>query len=101
MNLRKRRARNREESDVPRVQVRNGAVKMIRKEGTARATFDPVRAEHKVVDEQLAAAGEEIGERFFSGWPVENIFLPDFFPRKLAALFAKFVAQARQLFFLL
>jgi hypothetical protein len=59
LNLRKRRARNRKESDVPRVQVRNGVVKMIRKERTARATFGPVRAEHEVVDEQLAAAGED------------------------------------------
>jgi len=73
---------------------------MIRKERTARATFDPVGAEHKVVDEQLAAAGEEIGERFFSGWPVENILLLDSFPGEFAALFAKFVAQARQLLFL-
>src|SRR5271169_6111580 len=96
-----RRARNREESDVPRVQVRNGAVKMIRKERTARATFDPVRAELKVVDEQLAATGEEIAERFFSGWPVEDVFLLDSFPGKFAALLAEFVAQARELFFLL
>jgi len=39
-----------------------------------------------MVDEELAAAGEKIGERFSSVGAIEDVLLFDFFPRKFAAL---------------
>src|SRR5215470_13987128 len=99
LNLRERRARNDKEGDVARVQVRNGAVKMIGEQGTARATFDPVRAEHEMIDQELAAAGEEIGESFFAVWPIEDVVLFHFFPGKFATLLAEFVAETRKFLF--
>jgi len=66
---------------------------MIGEQRTTGAALNPVRTEHEVVDEQLAATGEEIGERFFAVRTVEYVFLLNFFPGKFAALFAEFVAE--------
>src|SRR5437870_1753835 len=41
-----------------------GAVKMIREIRAALATFFPSRAEHEMINNQLTAPGEEIGQRF-------------------------------------
>src|SRR5262249_56936679 len=38
--------------------------------------------------------------RFFAVRAVKNVILFDFFPREFTALFAKFIAEARKLFFL-
>src|SRR5258708_1826759 len=73
---------------------------MIGEQRTTGAALNPVRTEHEVVDEQLAAAGEEIGERFFPVRAVENVGLLDFFPGKFAALLAEFVAESCELLFL-
>jgi hypothetical protein len=61
------------------------------------AAFLPTRPEHKVIDEELAFAAEQIGERDFARRPVENVFLFDFDPRQLATLEVQFVALLRKL----
>ena len=45
-----------------------------------------------MVDDQLAAAGEEIGERFGAVRAFENVVLFDSYPGQFAALAAQFVA---------
>ena len=42
------------------------AVEMIGEVGAARAAFAPIRAEHEVIDDQLAPPIEEIAERLFA-----------------------------------
>jgi hypothetical protein len=60
----------------------------------------PSRTEHEVIDDELALAAEQVGERLLAARSVENIILFDFFPRQLAALLAQRVAGAcKGLFF--
>ncbi|MNC68551.1 hypothetical protein D3C75_1191590 [compost metagenome] len=43
-------------------QVQVGAVEMVGEKRAAWATFAPAFGEHEVVDQQLAAPGEQVGE---------------------------------------
>ena len=63
-------------------EVQIGAVNMIGQERTARATFLPflIRAEHEMIDDQLAAPIEEVGERLLALRTVEPIGLFDLDP---------------------
>src|SRR5438270_12157479 len=81
-----------------------GAVKMIGQIGAAFATLFPARAEHEMINNQLAAPLEQIGQRLFSAWSVENIFLLDldhreFTPRrtKRVALTSEFLFPRQQI----
>ena len=60
LDLGQRRSRNHHHGDVACRQVRKGAVDMVGHERAARAALLPIRSEHEVVDNQLAASGEEI-----------------------------------------
>src|ERR1051325_10918160 len=64
-----------------------------------RATFLPARSEHEVVNNELALAAEQIGERHLARRPVENVFLFDFEPRQLATLEIQGVALFGELLF--
>jgi hypothetical protein len=81
-------------------QVNGRAIERVRQVGAARASFLPSRAEHEVIDNQLASSVEQVGQRLPPMCAFENIFFPDLFPRHLAPLPAQFVAQARKLFLL-
>jgi hypothetical protein len=50
-----------------------------------------------VVDEQLGAAVEEVGERFRSALRLERVLLVDPNPRQLTPLLRELVAAAREL----
>jgi hypothetical protein len=72
---------------------------MIGHERATRATLVRLRPEHKVVDDQLAAPGEEVGERHLALGRVEEIILLDLHPRQGATLDGQSVAQSREFFF--
>jgi len=62
-DLGERRARDHDEGHVALRKMDHPAVEMIGQERTARAAFFPVGAEHEVIDDQLALAAEQIGQR--------------------------------------
>lgn len=97
-DLGERRARNHRERGVAIGQVRGRAVEMIRHLRAAWATRLPAGAEHEVVHNELAAAAEKIGPRYFALGRIKFITLLDLFPRQGAALAAQFIAQAGELF---
>src|SRR4029453_9218162 len=69
-------------------------------ERAVRAALVVIRAEHEVVDDELALAVEEIGERAAPVRPLEDVLLLDGHHRQLAALGGERVALAAQLFLL-
>src|SRR5258705_10359342 len=80
--------------------MHEGARDVIDLEGTADATLLPPGAEHKMLDDQLAAPVEKVSERFLTLRAVENIVLFKLDPRQFAPLRAQLVAQSRELFLL-
>jgi hypothetical protein len=60
--------------------MRQRSIGMVHHEGAAGAGFFPFRAEHEVVNDELAFAVEEIGERFLAAGGIENVVLFDFDP---------------------
>ena len=96
--LGQRGARDREESRVAMGEMGHDAVESVGQVRATGATLFPSRTKHEVVDDELAASGEKIGERFFTLRSIENVILVDFFPRQGATLAAEFVAQAREFF---
>jgi len=68
------------------------AVKMIGQVRAAFATLLPPRAEHEMIDNELTASVEEIGQRFFPIRSFEQIFLVDLDPRQFAPVPAYVVA---------
>src|SRR5437870_9401096 len=74
-------------------EVQVGAVDMIGQERAARALLVPLRTEHEVIDDQMAAPVEEVGERLLAVRPRQHVGLFDLDPGQLAALSAQFIAQ--------
>jgi len=98
--LGERRARHRDHRDVARLEVDDVCVEAVRPERAVRAAFVPGRIEHEVVDEELAAAVEEAGERLLAVGAVENVFLVDGLPWEVTALPAQVVAEPCELLLL-
>ena len=69
-----------------------GAVKMIRQIRAAFAALLPSRTEHEMINDQLAASVEKVGQRLLATRPFKNIFFLDLDPRELTAMPAHFVA---------
>src|SRR5581483_2056873 len=67
------------------------AVEVVGHERAARAALLPSRAEHEVINDQLAASCEEVGERCLALGAVENVVLFDLDPGQLAPLPAEFI----------
>ena len=72
-------------------QVNPRGIEVVGQERAGLASFFPVGSEHEMVDDQLAAAGEQIGERLRAVRAFEHVVLLDPFPRQFAALPAQFV----------
>jgi len=64
--LGQRRARDRKETDVAMLQMNADAVEIVGPEGAGLAPFGPVRPQHEVIDNELALARKQIGERGFA-----------------------------------
>ncbi|NYJ15087.1 hypothetical protein GGI64_006192 [Rhizobium leguminosarum] len=73
---------------------------MIGQEGAAGAAGIPIRAEHEMIDQKLAAAVKEIGERLLSLGRVEDVILIDLHPGQRQPFGVDAVAQLRRLLFL-
>ena len=80
-------------------QVLVGAVDVVGEEGAALAAFGPAGAEHEVVDDQLAAAAEQVGQAQFAVGALEAVGFVDFYPGQGAAFGAEFVPFAGEGFF--
>ena len=78
-------------------EVHTDAIEVVGPERAARTTFGPLRPEHEVVDEQLAAPLEQLGQRTGSVFGVEPVVLVDAHPGEGSPLAAQFVAPAREL----
>src|SRR3989442_15889969 len=81
------------------LEMNHNPVEIVRPERTAGTTFRPARTKHEVIDDELASARKQVCQRFLAVRPVEDIFLVDAFPRKVAALLTELIAQARELLF--
>ena len=57
------------------------------------ASCVPIRIEHEMVDDQLAAPVEQLRQSLLAAGSVENIILVDALPRQFPALLAQLVAQ--------
>src|SRR4051794_19915966 len=68
-------------------------------ERTADAAFIPARAEHEVVDDQLAAAAEQAGQRLFAVRSIEQVILLYFDPGQFTALGTEPVSRPRKFLF--
>ncbi len=62
------------------VEMRHRAIKIVGKKRTSRAALIPVRSEHEMIDQQLAAPVEQIGKRFPSRRRIERIILVNLHP---------------------
>ena len=100
LDLRRSGARNHRERRIPLRHVDPRSVEMVGEERAARTSFFPSRTQHEVIDDQLAAAVEQVGQRYFAVRAVEDVLLLYPLPRHLAALTAQLIAQPRELLFL-
>lgn len=75
-------------------EMRDDTDHVIREERAANAAFFPVRSHHEVIDDQLAAAVEQIGEGLTALRRIEHVGLIDLHPRQRAAFARKLVAGA-------
>src|SRR6266516_801223 len=94
-DLGQRRARDNYKGHVAMRKVPVGAVKMVRQVRAALATLIPPRTQHEMIDDQLTATAEKIGQRFFTSRSVENVFFIDLNPWQLPPMAAYFIAQPR------
>ncbi|MNT14070.1 hypothetical protein D3C72_1490610 [compost metagenome] len=76
------------------LEVLVGAVDMVGEEGAARAPLLPAGAEHEMVDDQGAAAIEQVGQALAPARPFEVVRRVDAHPGQRAALGAEPVALA-------
>ncbi|MNN68399.1 hypothetical protein D3C81_1841060 [compost metagenome] len=73
-------------------QVQVGAVEMVGEERAAGAAFAPSFGEHEVVDQQLTAPGEQVGEAQLAVRAVKTVGLFQLDPGQGAAGGGQFVA---------
>lgn len=72
---------------------------MVGHQRAAWAALLPAWPEHEVIDHQLAAPGEEIGQRNPSSGRIEMVVLLHFHPGQSAPFSGEFIEQANGLFF--
>src|SRR5664279_6348175 len=89
--------RNRGERRIPLRQVDPHSVEIVGDERAARAAFLPSRTEHEMIDNQLAAAVEQLSQRLLSMRTLKNILFLDLLPRHLAPAAAQLIAQPGEL----
>jgi hypothetical protein len=80
-------------------EMRENAVDMVRQKRAAHASLLPPRTAHEMVDNRLAAAGEELSERLLAVWLVEDLILLDYGPGQFAPLSAQLIAQTGEFLF--
>ena len=78
-------------------EVDDGAVEAVGDCRAGRASCLVVGSEHEVVDEQLRASSEQIGERRGALVGVEDVVIVDAYPWEILSLPCQFVAAPGQL----
>src|SRR5258708_33230431 len=91
-----RGARDSDVTYVTLLQMRDQPIDMVHLERAADASVGPFRAEHEMLDDQLAAAGKQIGKRLLADLRVENIGLADLDPCQCAPLLGQWIALPRE-----
>src|ERR1700687_4846954 len=71
------------------LQVHDAAVEVIGDERAARAALLPVRTEHEVIDDELAAPAEEIAQGLLAARSIEDVLLVHPHPGQLPPLGAE------------
>src|SRR5436190_1832029 len=97
VQLRERRPRDRPQHDVMVRQVDGKAIEAVRDHRAGGAARLVIRPEHKMVDEELRAASEKVGQRGIPFIGVEAVRLVDPHPRQLLPPARQFVAPPRKL----
>src|SRR5882724_12209641 len=82
------------------LEVGQGAVEVVDQERAVGATRLPPRAEHEVIDDQLAAPGKEVRQGLLPARSVEDVVLVHLDHREPAAFPAQRVALAGELLLL-
>src|SRR3989454_1275293 len=82
LDLGERGARDGDERHIAVVQVHAGGIVVIGPERAVPAALVPLWGEHEVIDDQLAAAGEQVGQRLLPVHAVERVGLFDALPRQ-------------------
>src|SRR5205823_12551186 len=98
LELRERRPRHDVERHVVIREVDDGAVEPVRDRGAGRAACRVLRPEHEVVDEELRASLEEIGQGRRALVGVETVLLVDRDPGQLLPPSRQLVTPPCQLF---
>ena len=96
-----RRARDGHAGDVVILEMRQQAFEMVDAQRAAHALQRLSGTLHDVLNEELAAASEQIGERHAALRRIELVVLVDLDPGQGPALFGQRVAPAREFLFLL
>ncbi len=99
LDLGQRCPRDDDEAHVAVIEMNVDAAEIVGPERTVRTPLVPVRAEHEVVDDELAPFPEELDEGLLAAGLVEDIGLLDPLPRELAALPVQVVTQPREFLF--
>src|SRR5215212_6383678 len=78
------------------LKVHGESVKAVRDRRTCRAAACVLGAEHEVIDEELRASSEQIGERRYAFVGLETVLLVNSNPRQPLPPLPQFVATSRQ-----
>ena len=92
-DLFERRLRDDGERDIVMVEMHQRAVEVIGEEGAAGASRLPIRPEHEMIDDELAAVAEEIGEAFAPFGRIETVVLVNLDPGQRPALRIQAIAR--------
>src|SRR5260221_6999937 len=95
-----RGARDSDITYVTLLEVHDRPIDMVHLERAADASVGPVRAEHEMLDDQLAAASKQIGKRLLADRCIENIGLADLDPGQRAPLGSQLIALPGEFLFL-
>jgi hypothetical protein len=90
-----RRARHNGVREIVVLEVHEHAFDMVNLKGATHALRDLAGSHHEMLDKELAAAVEQVGQRHLALWCVEDVLLlhPD--PRELPPLPIDLVARSR------
>jgi hypothetical protein len=95
-----RRPRHDGVGDIVAMQVYEHPFDMVDFEGATHALRDLAGPHHEVLDEELAASVEQVGERDLAFRRVEDVLFLNLHPRQLAALPAQLISQPGKFFLL-
>jgi hypothetical protein len=95
-----RRPRHDGVGDIVAMQVYEHPFDMVDFEGATHALRDLAGPHHEVLDEELAASVEQVGERDLAFRRVEDVLFLNLHPRLLAPLAAELIALPCEIFLL-